>query len=98
MTKVLIIDEENGVECVDVSEEISSEISEIINTGEECSCESSGCEEVCEAVDCMLQDIGINTDNHDEMIDVLGDLKLVRKEVNPEYIEKLNKIKKLKEK
>ena len=54
------------------------------------------CETICSNVSKMLDDIGISTEDHDEMIDALEDLKLVRKEVKPEHIEKLKKIRKTK--
>ena len=89
--KVLVIDEDNNVIAEDVSEEVAAEIVSRIENEDDCGCESSGCEEICEYMTKMLAEIGIETEDHDEMIKELEDLKLVKKDVNTES----NKTKKL---
>lgn len=93
---IIVKDEESGEllknELID--EELADQIAGIVEDGEVDNYEE--CEQVCSQVAKMLDDAGISTEDHDEMLDALGDLKLVRKEVKPEYIEKLKKIQKTK--
>lgn len=94
--RIIIINEESGELLKNelIEEELADQISGIVEDGFIETYEQ--CETICSNVTKMLDDAGIDTDNHDEMIDALGDLKLVRKEVKPEYIENLKKIKKTK--
>ncbi len=90
--RIIIIDEENGELLTNqvVDEEDGERLAAIVENGfedDDCSCSSdySECERVCGQVVLMLEDAGIDTDNHDEMIEQLEYMKLVKKEVKPEY-------------
>lgn len=94
--RILIIDEENGEllknELID--EELADQIAGIVEDGEVDNYE--GCEQVCSEVVSMLNEAGISTENHEEMIDALGELKLIRKKLY-ESVETPKKIRKPKE-
>lgn len=94
--RIIIISEETGdlLKNELIEEDLADQISGIVEDGFVDNYEE--CEEVCSTVAKMLDEIGISTEDHDEMIKELEDLKFVKKEVNPEYIEKLKKVKKTK--
>ncbi len=94
--RIIIIHEESGELLKNdlIDEELADQISGILEDGYIENYE--GCETICSNVSKMLEDAGIKAEGHEEMIDALEDLKLIRKEVNPKYIEKLEKIKKTK--
>jgi len=94
--RVLIINEETQelIENKLINEELADQISGIVEDGFIETYEE--CEIVCSTVAEMLDDAGIDTDGHDDMLKELEDLKLVKKDVNPESNKK--KIKKIKPK
>lgn len=95
--RILIINEESGELLKNelIEEELADQIAGIVEDGFVDNYEQ--CETICSNVSKMLEDAGIKADvDHEEMLDALGDLKLIRKEVKPEYIEKLKKIQKTK--
>jgi len=97
--RVLIINEETQELLKNelIEEELADQIAVIIEDGFVENYED--CEVVCSAVAKMLDFIGIETENHDDMIKELEDLKLVKKDVNPESNKnKEKKIKKIKPK
>ena len=82
--RVLIINEETQelIENKLINEELADQISGIVEDGFIETYEE--CEIVCSTVAEMLDDAGIDTDGHDDMLKVLKDLKLVKKDVNTE--------------
>lgn len=82
--RVILIDEENGDLLTNelIDGELVSRIAEIIENGYEG--EGSECERVCSQVSFMLEEAGVDTDNHDEMIEELEDMVLVKKSKKPE--------------
>ncbi len=67
--RMIIIDEEND-------ELLKNEVFDEEYEDESC----EGCEEVCDKVSEMLMDAGIETDDHEEMIEALDGMRLVKKE------------------
>lgn len=92
--RVIIINEESGelLENELIEEELADQIVGIVEDAEVDNYEE--CEVICSVVTKMLEEAGIEAEDHDEMIKELGGLKLVKKDVNPECIVK--KIKKTK--
>lgn len=90
--RIILIDEENGDLLTNqlIDEEVAERMAAIVECGFEG--EGSECERVCSQVASMLEDAGIDTDNHDEMIEELEDMVLVKKSRKPEKkIEKYEK-------
>ncbi len=96
--RVIIIDEENRDLLTNqlIDEEIAERMAAIVECGSEVEDGSEGeiakgCERVCSQVASMLEDADINTDNHDEMIEELKDMVLVKlaKVKKPEKIKKI---------
>ena len=94
--RIIIINEESNELLKNelIEDDLADQIAGIVEDGFIENYEE--CEQVCSQVTKMLDEVGISTEDHDEMIDALGDLKLVRKDIKHEYIEKLKKIKKTK--
>ena len=78
--RIIIINEETGdlLKNELIEEDLADQISGIVEDGFVDNYEE--CETICSTVTSMLDNIGIATEDHDEMISELEDLKLVKKE------------------
>lgn len=92
---IIIINEETGELLKNelIGEELADQISGIVEEGFIETYEQ--CETVCSNVSKMLDDAGISTEDHDEMIEELEKLKLVKKDVEDKKVIKPKKTRKI---
>ncbi len=93
--RIIIINEESGELLKNelIEEELADQITGIVEDGFVDTYEQ--CETICSNVSKMLEEAGIEADEHEEMIDALEDLKLVKKKLfeMPKIEEKTRKTK-----
>jgi len=81
--RVLVINEETEevMKNERIDEEFAQSIVDMIDCGDDNeSCECGGCEEVCNWVGGMLEEAGIDECDHEEMLEALEGMRLVKKE------------------